>query len=48
MHQAVWVFSRKGFLVEAKKQIEKSLMSKDEIFQKNLTFFTDYINELSK
>ena len=48
MHQAVWVFSRKGFLVEAKKQIEKSLMSKDEIFQKNLNFFTDYINELSK
>lgn len=48
MHQAGWVFARKGYLVEAKKQIEKSLMSKDEIFQRNLNFYSDHINELRK
>ena len=46
MHQAGWINSRKGYLVEAKKQIEKSVMSKDEIFQKNLNFYADYIDDI--
>lgn len=44
MHQAAWVNSRKGFSVECKKQLERSI-SKDEIFQMNLNYYT---NQYSK
>lgn len=45
MHQAAWVNSRKGFLVEQKKQIGKEVATKDEIFQKNMDC---YIEEYKK
>lgn len=46
MHQASWINSRKGFLSEMKKQVSKLEMSKDEIFQRNLYYYSDFINEI--
>lgn len=40
IHQAAWVNSRKGFSVEQKKQLERSI-TKDEIFQMNLDYYSD-------
>ena len=40
MHQAAWVNSRKGFSTKDKKQLERSI-SKDEIFQLNLDFYSE-------
>lgn len=40
MHQAAWVNSRKGFSAKHKKQLERSI-SKDEIFQMNLDFYSE-------
>ncbi len=39
MHQAAWVNSRKGFSSKDKKQLERRI-SKDEIFQMNLDFYS--------
>lgn len=46
MHQASWINSRKGFLSEVKKQVSKLEMSKDEIFQRNLYYYSDFISEI--
>lgn len=40
MHQAAWVNSRKGFSAKEKKQLGRSV-SKDEIFQMNLEFYSE-------
>lgn len=40
MHQAAWVNSRKGFSSKDKKQLDRSV-SKDEIFQMNLEFYSE-------
>lgn len=40
MHQAAWVNSRKGFSIKDKKQLDR-LITKDEIFQMNLDYYSD-------
>ena len=45
MHQAAWVNSRNGVSVKDKKQLDKSI-SKDDIFKKNLEFYTSEYNKL--
>ena len=40
IHQAAWVNSRKGFSVKDKKQLDRSI-TKDEIFQMNLDYYSD-------
>ena len=40
MHQAAWVNSRKGFSIEHKKQLARSI-TKDEIFQMNIDCYAE-------
>lgn len=40
LHQAAWVNSRKGFSVKDNKQLDRSI-TKDEIFQMNLEYYSD-------
>lgn len=47
MHQAAWVNSRKGFSAKYKKQLDRSI-SKDEIFQMNLDFYSEEYQRNSK
>lgn len=44
IHQAAWVNSRKGFSVKDKKQLDRSV-TKDEIFQMNLEYYSDEYNK---
>lgn len=44
LHQAAWVNSRKGFSSKEKKQLDRSI-TKDEIFQMNLDYYSDEYNK---